>query len=177
MSKELSSVFATRLVERRQQIDAEAHVAGLDDHRGLGGLLDLGLVGGAQAGGADDVHLAGPWRRARQRRRVAAGTVKSMMPSALSSSGAGIAGQLDAVLGQARQHAGVPADQRRARVFQRARKRKALLSAIALTSVRPIRPPAPATTSRMSAIGPTPGTWRGYSAADAKSATYGCGPS
>ena len=47
------------LGQRRQQIDAEAHIAGLDDHRALGGVLDLGLVGGAQAGGADDVHLAG----------------------------------------------------------------------------------------------------------------------
>src|SRR5664279_1603834 len=32
------------------------------------------------------------------------------------------------------------------------------MSTIALTSVRPIRPPAPATTSRISAIGLTPGT-------------------
>ena len=47
-----------------------------------------------------------------------------MMPSAFASSGASVAGELDAVLAQAGQHAGVPADQRRARVFQRARQRK-----------------------------------------------------
>ena len=47
MSKDLSSVLATRLRQRRQQIDAEAHIAGLDDHGRLGGVLDLGFVGGA----------------------------------------------------------------------------------------------------------------------------------
>ena len=35
------------LGERREQIDAEAHIAGLDDHRALGGVLDFGFVGRA----------------------------------------------------------------------------------------------------------------------------------
>ena len=59
MSKELSSVLATRLRQRRQQIDAEAHVAGLDDHRALGRFRDQASSSALRAGGADDVHLAG----------------------------------------------------------------------------------------------------------------------
>ena len=126
MSKELSSVLATRSRQRRQQIDAEAHIAGLDDDRRLGGVLDLGLSAAVRPGGADDVHLAGLWRRARRDLIVAAGTVKSMMPSALSSNGPHRPVSLMSVLGHARQRAGVPADQRRARVFQRTRQRKIL---------------------------------------------------
>ena len=44
--------------EGRQQVDAEAHVAGLDDGGVARGRGDLGLVRGRETGGADDVHDA-----------------------------------------------------------------------------------------------------------------------
>ena len=47
------------LDQGRQQIDAEAHIAGLHDHRLFGGLPDLGFVVREKSGGADDVHDAG----------------------------------------------------------------------------------------------------------------------
>ena len=46
------------LGEGSQQIDAETHVARLDDHCGFCRLLDLRLVGCAQACGSDYVNLA-----------------------------------------------------------------------------------------------------------------------
>ncbi len=70
------------LGQRRQQIDAEAHIAGLDDLGRLGRVLDLAFVGGAQAGGADDVHLAGLGGERGHTPSVASGAVKSIMPSA-----------------------------------------------------------------------------------------------
>ena len=39
----------------REEVDAEAHVAGLDDHGMARGRLDLLLVIGGEAGGADDM--------------------------------------------------------------------------------------------------------------------------
>ena len=76
-------------------------------------------------GRADDVHLAGLGReRGKGKRRGRRGEIDDAIR--LRKQRPGIAGQLDAVLGQACQHARVPADQRRTRVFQRARKREFL---------------------------------------------------
>ena len=44
------------LDEHREQIDAEAHIAGFDDRRVAGGCGDLCIVLGGAAGGADDMH-------------------------------------------------------------------------------------------------------------------------
>ena len=46
------------LDQRRQQIDAEAHIAGLDDDGALGRFGDHGLLLGGVAGGADDMNNA-----------------------------------------------------------------------------------------------------------------------
>ncbi len=51
--------FRHALGERREQIDAEAHVARFDDHSAFGSVLDFCLVGGTQSGRSEDVHLAG----------------------------------------------------------------------------------------------------------------------
>ena len=59
MSKDFIERLGHALGQRREQIDAEAHIAGLDDHRAFGGVLDPGVVGRAQPGRADDVDLAG----------------------------------------------------------------------------------------------------------------------
>src|SRR5262249_27271905 len=47
------------LGEARQPIDAKAHIAGLDYRRMAGGGLDLRLIVGRQACGADDMNYAG----------------------------------------------------------------------------------------------------------------------
>jgi len=126
--------------QRRQQIDAEAHIAGLHDHRRLGGVLDLGLVGGAQAGGADDVHLAALSGESREGNRCRwRGEIDDAV--GLLQERRGVARKLDAVLRQAGQHAGIPADQRRARVFQRTGQRKILVIGDRLNQ-RAAHPPA-----------------------------------
>ena len=112
---------------------------------------------------------------------VAAGTVKSMMPSALSSSAPASPASLTPFSGRpASMPASRPISGERASSSAPA-SAKPLLSAIALTSVRPMRPPAPATIKRISAMDQAPGSnvaGDGYSAADGgKKATYGCGPS
>ncbi len=126
MSNEVSSVLATRSRQSREQIDAEAHIAGLDDHRRLRRVLDLRLIVGGEARGADDVDLLrlGGERGIRHRRSRngevddAVGLVEDL---------GRIARQLDVVFAEACQRAGIPADQRRARVFQRARQLAALI--------------------------------------------------
>ena len=59
---------------------------------------------------------------------VAAGTVKSRMPSALADIVQRSAGQLDAVGGQASEHAGILAEQFRIRRLQRAGQHRAFAS-------------------------------------------------
>ena len=99
-----------------------------------------------------------------------------MMPSAFASSGAGVAGELDAVLRQAGERAGVPADQRRARVFQRAGERKSLAVGDRLDQ-RAAHPPAGAGDHQPHVgHGSSPEFAGGYSAAAGKR-HYGCGPS
>jgi hypothetical protein len=48
--------FRHALHQRREQIDAKRHVAGLHDHRFLRGGLDPGLIVVREPGGADDVY-------------------------------------------------------------------------------------------------------------------------
>ena len=43
------------LHQRRQQVDAQAHIAGLDDHGMARRRLDARFVFGGKAGGADDM--------------------------------------------------------------------------------------------------------------------------
>ena len=45
--------------ETGEQVDAEAHIAGLDDHRMARGGIDGGFLVGREARGANDVHDAG----------------------------------------------------------------------------------------------------------------------
>jgi hypothetical protein len=86
------------------------------------------------------------------KKTVAAGAVKSTMPSALSISAPASPTSLTPFSGMP---ASVPASQpisgERASSSAPA-SAKPLVSAMALTSVRPIRPPAPVTIKRMSAI-------------------------
>ena len=55
--------------EAREQVDAERHVAGLDDARMARGRLQLGEIGLLQAGGADHVDDAGLGGERREGRR------------------------------------------------------------------------------------------------------------
>ena len=59
---------ARPLGEKREQVDAKAHIAGLDDGGMTGGGLDLGLVGGGEARRADDMDDARLRRLGRRRR-------------------------------------------------------------------------------------------------------------
>ena len=52
--------------QQREQVDAEAHIAGLDDGGMTGGGFDLGLIRVRQAGRADDMHDAGLRRKRRE---------------------------------------------------------------------------------------------------------------
>ena len=149
------------LGQRRQQIDAEAHVAGLHDHGALGGFPDLRLFVGRMPGGADDMHLAGG-QRGKRRARLRNGEIDDAV--GLGEQRLGVGGELDAVGGQPRQHAGVLADAAASPSPSSApASTSPLVSAMALTSVRPMRPPAPATISRMSAMDQLLQMPRGYS--------------
>src|SRR5215470_3800125 len=64
-----------------------------------------------------------------------------------------LARELDAILGRAGQRARVPADQRRARVFEHAGERKTLDVGNSLHQRAPQAPACPATITRISAIG------------------------
>ena len=152
MSKSSSSVAATRLISAANRLTPRLILPDLTMTALLGRVLDLGLVGGAQARGADDVHLA-VLAASAAKATVAAGTVKSTMPSAFAISGAGIARQLDAVLADARRARRRPGRSAASRAPSSAPASvRSLCSAIAFTSVRPMRPPAPATISRISAM-------------------------
>ena len=69
MSNSGPSVAGDAIGEASEQIDAEAHIAGLDDCRVAGGGLDLGLVVGREPGRADDVDDARLGGERRRRRR------------------------------------------------------------------------------------------------------------
>jgi hypothetical protein len=80
-----ASAFARLAHQHRQQIDAEAHVAGLDDAGMARGGMQLSVSSslGVHAGGADDVDNAGLGGRSANS-SVAWGAVKSSTPSALA---------------------------------------------------------------------------------------------
>ena len=59
MSKSSSSVLATRRVSAASRLTPRLILPDLTITARLGRVLDLRFVGGDQAGGADDVHLAG----------------------------------------------------------------------------------------------------------------------
>jgi hypothetical protein len=129
MSNELSSVLA-------------AHIAGLYNHRTLGGVLNFGFVSRAQARRAHDMHLPclgrEPGKGDGRHRR---GEVDDAV--SLCKQRRGIAGELDAILRKAGEDAGVPAKQRRTRVLEGARKRKILAISNRLDQ-RAAHPPASA---------------------------------
>ena len=112
------------LDQRRQQIDAEAHIAGLHHDGARGDALDHGIVGRRQPGGADDMDEAalGGDRdigdgRARHGEIENAVGIGRQRPQ--------IGREFDAVGRQAREHAGILAQQFRARRFQRAGQHRA----------------------------------------------------
>ena len=69
MSKTVVERLRHPLGQRREQIDADAHVAGLDDHGASSPLPRSSSSSAEQAGGADDVHLAGLRGELGERRR------------------------------------------------------------------------------------------------------------
>jgi len=86
--------------ERRQEVDAEAHIAGLHDHRALGRVLDPCFVGSSQTRGADDVDLAALGReRGKGDRRRWRGEVDNAV--GLGEQRRRVTAELDAVFGKA----------------------------------------------------------------------------
>ena len=58
MSNSGPSACGDAPVKKREQVDAETHITGLDDGGMTGGGLDLGLIGVGQTGRADHVNDA-----------------------------------------------------------------------------------------------------------------------
>ena len=113
------------LDQRRQQVDPETHVAGLDDHRALAGLRDQLVVLSAQPGGADDVHQPPARRELGEgdgRRRH--GEVEE--PVGLREQRLDLGGHAHAVLAQPRKLTGITADHGRSRRLDRAREGRAV---------------------------------------------------
>ena len=113
------------LDQRRQQVDPETHVAGLDDHRALAGLRDQLVVLAAQPGGADDVHQPPARRELGEgdgRRRH--GEVEE--PVGLREQRLDLGGHAHAVLAQPRKLTGITADHGRSRRLDRAREGRAV---------------------------------------------------
>ena len=156
MSKELSSVLATRRVSAASRLTPRLILPDLT----ITALLAASLILASSAALKPVVPMMctlRPLAASAAKATVADGAVKSIMPSALSSSGPASPLSLTPFSGVP---ASVPASQPIS--GERASSSaplsaKPLMSTIALTSVRPIRPPAPATTSRISAMGLTPG--------------------
>ena len=112
------------LDHRGEQIDAQAHIARLHHDRAVGDALDHGVVGGRQSGGADDVHDAALGRdrdigdgRGRHGEIQDAVGVLRHRPE--------IGREFDAVGRQAREYAGILAEQLRARRLQGSRQHRA----------------------------------------------------
>jgi len=137
------------LDERRQQIDAEAHIAGPDHDSARGDALDHGIVGVGQPGGADDMNDAtlGSDRnigdgRARHGEVENAVGVRRQCPQ--------IGRELDAVGGSP---ASIPASLPKSSdpgASSAPVRTAPFVSEMTRVSARPIRPPAPATINRMS---------------------------
>ena len=140
------------LDQRGEQIDAEAHIARLDDHGVSCRGRDLPRPRRRQAGGADDMDDAAPARRVRRSATVAAGhgEIDDARRPWRTAAAASVVDR-DAVGAEPGELAGIAA-RSAADPAPRSRRRAPTpsVSAIALTSVRPMRPPAPTTISRMS---------------------------
>src|SRR5262249_49681174 len=138
------------LDQRRQQVDPHAHVAGLDDHGALCRLLDQLFILTREPGGADDMDAAlarrmlgesdggggggegdEPVRLGTQRRDGRGGRPRRFWP--------GRAGW--------RASGRIPAEEAASTAPARM---APSVAAMAWMRVRPMRPPAPATISRMS---------------------------
>ena len=174
MSKESSSVLATRRASAASRLTPRLILPDFT----ITALLAASLILASSAAAKPVVPMMWtlrPLAASAAKATVADGAVKSIMPSALSSSAAASPVSLTPFSGMP---ASVPASQpisgERASSSAPA-SAKSLLSAIALTSVRPIRPPAPATTSRISAMGLTPGTWGEGIARQAEKGTTAAG--
>ena len=121
------------VVERRrhaldqsgEQIDAEAHISGLDDGRALARLRDQRFLFGGMAGGADDVHEAGGGGQLGEgERRGGNGELDQAVGSLEQRRN--VAHHRDAVGAQSGQLAGIAADHRGARRIDGAGQRQAL---------------------------------------------------
>ncbi len=139
------------LHEHGENVDAEAHVARAHDRRMARGGGDLREIVGGKPRRADDMRDA-RLRRERGEFDCRRGAVKSTMPSALTTaaSASSVTGT-PSVPTPARSPASLPSAGEPAR-SSAAQTVTPSASVIALTSARPMRPPAPITTSRMSAI-------------------------
>ena len=89
MSNSGPSVAATRAVSAASRLTPMAHIAGLDDGGVAGGGLDLGLVGGGESGGADDMDEAGLRGQRGEGNGRGGGLVKSSTPSTWAKTGRG----------------------------------------------------------------------------------------
>ena len=152
MSKSSLERLRHALDQRGEQIDAEAHVAGLDDRSRVFAAASIFASSSA-------VSPVVPMMWTRAVRAVSSGEHAARGRHREIDDAVGFGEQRlvsardrDAVLRRARRARRHPDRSRRARGLERAGEREARLSAIALISVRPMRPPAPATTSRMSDI-------------------------
>ena len=109
MSNSASSVRRDALDQRRQKIDAEAHVAGLDDPGTAAGGGDDCLLLRRKAGGADDVNEAAARRlRGEEHGRRGNGEVENAV--GLGEQRLDLVGHQDAVHAEAGQFAGVAPD-------------------------------------------------------------------
>src|SRR6185437_4267826 len=167
MSNELSSVFATRFVSAASRLTPRLMLPDLT----ITALLAASLIFASSAALSPVVPMMcslPALATSLANSSVALGAVKSTMPSAFESNGPASPVNLTPFSGSpASTPASQPTSGERASSMAPASTNSSL-SAIALTSVRPIRPPAPATTSRISAIGQLPKTWRRYSAGAGK---------
>ncbi len=130
------------LDEHRQEIDPEAHVAGLDDPRAIAPRRrDRRIVLGRAARRADDMHQPAP-RRLKRQRHAGGGAVKSITPSASRSAASRSS---DTGTPSAATPASVPASLPRWAEPGRstaAATANSGASEARRTSVRPMRPPA-----------------------------------
>ncbi len=131
-----------------QQVDAERHVAGLDDPGVERRRLQLGEIVRRQAGGADhvdDAGLGGEFgvEHRRGRRREVEDAV------GLGEDGQRIVGDRDAPRRQPGEHARILAERRRPLALDRAGERAALGAGHGLDQHPPHAPEAPTTTRRM----------------------------
>src|SRR5580704_3091425 len=137
------------LDQSREQIDAETHIAGFYDRRALARLRNHRFLLGGMAGGADDVHeTGGRGQLGEGKRRGGDGELDQAV--GLLEQWRHVARHLDAVQPEAGKLAGIAAEPGASTAPASV---KPLVAAMAWIIVRPMRPPAPAITTRMSDMG------------------------